>query len=45
MVVQGELKEYAAGRQARQPEQPRCYSACNIGSDAILVQRRLFCAD
>ena len=22
-----------------------CHSACNIGSDAILVQLRLFCAD
>ncbi len=23
----------------------KCHSACNIGSDASLVQRRLFCAD
>jgi len=23
----------------------QCHSACNIGSDAILVQLRLFCTD
>lgn len=29
----------------REGRKPGCHSACNIGSDATLVQLRLFCAD
>jgi len=39
-----ELHESATFDRLTQPGKD-CHSACNIGSDAILVQLRLFCAD
>ncbi|WP_347338836.1 hypothetical protein [Bradyrhizobium vignae] len=36
---------HAFAVQRRRALQACCHSACNVGSDAFLVQLRLFCAD
>ena len=43
--VEGARVLHRLARQSIEPVTSKCHSACNIGSDAILGQLRLFCAD
>jgi hypothetical protein len=45
MKIASALTSELKNRNSRAKLVAGCHSACNIGSDAILVQFRLFCAD